>query len=765
MFTFKRYLMKLIIFTIGLSTLPIILLCLFFYIKTSSDIQEKVNEGNILILEQTHMRIEQVLSALDLQIERLSESPLVAEALESGITPSKFLMVQQLHRSMSQVQTFDIGIRDVHLIDLNRSSMLNSRGYNPLSDAELDKILLYQDLDRRKFWVAEQQGWLNSGAADSLTIHLVKEIPAFARHPSGMLILEFSVNQLQNYLVHNNTLGEVVILDEAYNVLTAQNESVAENPRDLEVLIERLQDSNDTSGLYETSFGERQVGVAFQRSTLNGWIYLSIIPIELIQLESRQTGWVIVIACIVMLILAVMISLAGSHRMYSPIQRLYQSLFTHQERGRKKRQDEFHMIHESFANMQSVQRQMANTISNHTRQLEEYYVLKLIRGEIKPSQINEKLGLLHVNLNDWSKMAVLMIQIDTLKGSRYHESDCELLLFAINNIVGDLIPQRNRLLPIVAQSSQVTIVFDDPQAAEEFRSTVYAYANQIQNKVEKFLSLRISIGVSHSYSGLADVNKAYREAKDALKYKVLYGQKTILHIDDVQPTQAISTQYPKELERQILDAVKMANLVEVQEPLELFFEEISGQYKDYNDYQIAVTRFFINLIRLLQEAGITSLEQHSGDTTLLEQLHALSSVEDVQSWFKLQLIEPMIRVFEDKRKSRFQTISQEVIEMIHHNYDSDISLETCSNSLNYHPSYISKVLRQELGISFSDYLMQYRIKKAKEMLEETDLKIAEIAGKVGYNNSQNFIRSFRREVGTTPGIYRDEYIRKYYKTK
>lgn len=157
------------------------------------------------------------------------------------------------------------------------------------------------------------------------------------------------------------------------------------------------------------------------------------------------------------------------------------------------------------------------------------------------------------------------------------------------------------------------------------------------------------------------------------------------------------------------------------------------------------------------------MELLGGDPPLMEQLHALSSVEDARNWFKSQMIEPVVSVYEDQRRTKYQTISQEVVQMIHDRYDTDISLEACSNMLNYHPSYISKVLRQELGISFSDYLMQYRLNKAKEMLEDTEMKISEIAEKLRYNNSQNFIRSFRKLAGMTPGTYRAEFIERQYR--
>lgn len=759
MFKFHKYWTKMIVFTIGLSTLPIVLLGLFFYIKTSETIQQKVNEGNVLILDQTRLRIEQVLGALDLQIERLADSNAVTEALNAGITPSQFMLVQSLLKSMSQVHTFDVSVRDVHLVDLNRGWILNSSGLNPQSAAEAGLFSRYVEMGRNKFWIPENESVFRyRNGESSYAIHLIKKIPDFADKPSGMLIIEIAGNQLRNYLAKNNTLGQVVILDEAYNVLSTQNELTPTERLNLETLPARLRGLSEPSGLFETSFGSEQAAIAYQRSAFNGWMYVSVIPIDVIRFESRRTGWIIMATCILMLLLAVLLSLAGSQRMYSPIQRLYRSLFAPPDEETK-RMDEFHLIHEGFSRMRRDQVQMADQLRHHQRQLEEYYVLKLIRGEIKPAQLNEKLEVLGLAEKKWKRLTAMTIQMDKLQGTKYSERDSDLLLFAIGNMVGDLIAPHQRLLPIVVQSSLVTLLLDDAPTTEEFRTHSYSLAKKVQEEVERYLSLRISVGLSRSYGGLKDAHRACKEAMDALKYRVIYGQKTILHIEDVQPMQHyVTTEYPKELERQLLDAVKTGDRDKVYELLDLFFEEMSGQYANNNDFQIAVTRFFVNLIRLLQESGTPHLEVLGGDPPLLEQLLALSSVDEVRQWFGSRIIDSVVGVYEEQRRTRHQTISKEVVQLIHDHYDTDISLESCSNLLNYHPSYISKVIRQELGISFSDYLLQFRLERAKEMLEETDMKISEIAKKLQYNNSQNFIRSFRKMTGTTPGAYREHYL-------
>jgi len=59
-----------------------------------------------------------------------------------------------------------------------------------------------------------------------------------------------------------------------------------------------------------------------------------------------------------------------------------------------------------------------------------------------------------------------------------------------------------------------------------------------------------------------------------------------------------------------------------------------------------------------------------------------------------------------------------------------------------------------MGVTFSEYVSQYRLKIAKQWLEETDMTIAEIAERLKYNNAQNFIRYFKNLEGITPGRYR-----------
>jgi len=63
---------------------------------------------------------------------------------------------------------------------------------------------------------------------------------------------------------------------------------------------------------------------------------------------------------------------------------------------------------------------------------------------------------------------------------------------------------------------------------------------------------------------------------------------------------------------------------------------------------------------------------------------------------------------------------------------------------------------KEKDMSFTDYVEEYKINLAKNLLEETDMTVTQIAAKLNYTNAQNFIRFFSKKVGTTPGKYRQE---------
>ena len=90
------------------------------------------------------------------------------------------------------------------------------------------------------------------------------------------------------------------------------------------------------------------------------------------------------------------------------------------------------------------------------------------------------------------------------------------------------------------------------------------------------------------------------------------------------------------------------------------------------------------------------------------------------------------------------------IAYISHNYEKDISIQDIANHCNVNRSYLSRIFMQTLNTSPTQYVIDYRIKKACELLANSELTIGEISAQVGYPNQLNFSRAFKRELGVSP---------------
>lgn len=90
-------------------------------------------------------------------------------------------------------------------------------------------------------------------------------------------------------------------------------------------------------------------------------------------------------------------------------------------------------------------------------------------------------------------------------------------------------------------------------------------------------------------------------------------------------------------------------------------------------------------------------------------------------------------------------------------YAEHITLETMADLVNLNPIYFSNLFKREVGKSFTEYLTEYRMKKAKELLRGSDMNINEIADALGYSDARYFSKVFKKEIGIKPTDYRKIY--------
>lgn len=91
---------------------------------------------------------------------------------------------------------------------------------------------------------------------------------------------------------------------------------------------------------------------------------------------------------------------------------------------------------------------------------------------------------------------------------------------------------------------------------------------------------------------------------------------------------------------------------------------------------------------------------------------------------------------------------------IEDHYREDISLQDVAGAMNYSDAYFCKLFKQCFDKSFIVYLSEFRVEKAKKMLEDIVISVRDISAEVGYRDSNYFAKVFKRVTGVTPSEYR-----------
>lgn len=95
-----------------------------------------------------------------------------------------------------------------------------------------------------------------------------------------------------------------------------------------------------------------------------------------------------------------------------------------------------------------------------------------------------------------------------------------------------------------------------------------------------------------------------------------------------------------------------------------------------------------------------------------------------------------------------------VLEYVENNYAQHISLSTAAKHAHMNPSYLSKLFCDEMGETFTKYLMKVRVERAKRLLAESTMHIYEVGEQVGYGDIKYFVKVFKSVTGQTPSEWR-----------
>ncbi len=137
---------------------------------------------------------------------------------------------------------------------------------------------------------------------------------------------------------------------------------------------------------------------------------------------------------------------------------------------------------------------------------------------------------------------------------------------------------------------------------------------------------------------------------------------------------------------------------------------------------------------------------------------AISCEGEWRAHISAELKQILLKIAETKSENALPSRMVENLDAyIRENYKEEISNTEIGAIFGYHPFYVSRMLKDKKGITLRQYIISYRFKAAKKMLELTDKSIADIAEETGFTDASYFAKSFKATFGITPKEYRSSF--------
>ena len=278
---------------------------------------------------------------------------------------------------------------------------------------------------------------------------------------------------------------------------------------------------------------------------------------------------------------------------------------------------------------------------------------------------------------------------------------------------------------------------------------------EILTQMGLVLKVSLACGLGRQYRDLKDLAISYREACSALQYRYLYGLNQVFSINDLNPDPHSYHKILNSLQRYpIFDNLKIGADSAVEADLKNIVNEMRQAKLSSELSKMVANNLILLTFTTLNELGYNAGEILGTNDNTLINLNRVESLEEME-----QLLTSFFNRINDYIRQKRISLNHQLVEEIRQHIDlhfaEDITLSGMANQYKISPSYLSLLFAERTGKNFIDYLTERRIKKAKELLKHTDLKIYEISNSVGYHDSFYFSNCFKKITGVSPSEYRD----------
>lgn len=215
--------------------------------------------------------------------------------------------------------------------------------------------------------------------------------------------------------------------------------------------------------------------------------------------------------------------------------------------------------------------------------------------------------------------------------------------------------------------------------------------------------------------------------------------------------------------RGIVNKIERGEYGEVGNYFDVYFEKTRRNRRNCQYVREEILGFFQNVYGLyIAEKGGKELIQEKN--SLRKKIQFLPSVAELEEVVKQELLR--FQIIDERMKDKAERGKKEYVytyakKYIMNHYQNAISVESLAEELGLSVNYVRNIFREYAGITLNDYLTEYRLKQALELLKDPRLRVREVGKLVGYENSSYFGTVFAKRYGMTPNECRKNQLGMY----
>ena len=256
------------------------------------------------------------------------------------------------------------------------------------------------------------------------------------------------------------------------------------------------------------------------------------------------------------------------------------------------------------------------------------------------------------------------------------------------------------------------------------------------------------------FTGLSQLAESAATLQGCMDWCIPLGNGVIIHYPRIKQLQTSPLSYPVDIENQMKTAICMANPTKLQETFRDFQSYFrKGALYDPKKIKESYLRFIWSVINVAKELDLSRYFAIDQQALLESVMEAVTNEELEKNMEGIAGLMPEEKNDEDK-DDNMRLVIRRTKSLIHEFYARGITLDEIAEKLNVTPEYLGSQFHKEVGVTFSTYMKEYRIQKAKKLLIGTNLKLYEVAEQVGYATPKYFSKIFKEVTGQFPAEYR-----------